>query len=285
MDFLKRSRNLQKRIAAFRKKQQIYMPGLPSYLESIDRVLCDNSTEAESIRLYLPSELPTAAVRAAVCASGLAHVEERLRDGEAHESLEDVRHALRARTVTNTFRNTQVRGQPMSTRARSTFDKISKRVHTAKLRYRDSRNALLRLRGHGDWEMTLRYLDDDDVRALNERALTAEEKADSARALEMSTVDFSSGSGVYIAGTIARGETSRTLSWIWYSVPQDPSLTDPVQNEGMWSIILLKLLLILLQPCESNTSSPELVGIGIARRYVCSRKRCAVPSHPSLPMP
>ncbi|KAL1684903.1 hypothetical protein GGG16DRAFT_67383, partial [Schizophyllum commune] len=233
VDFLKRSRNLQKRIAAFRKKQQIYMPGLPSYLESIDRVLCDNSTEAESIRLYLPSELPTAAVRTAVCASGLAHVEERLRDGEAHESLEDVRHALRARTVTNTFRNTQVRGQPMSTRARSTFNKISKRVHTAKLRYRDSRNALLRLRGHGDWEMTLRYLDDDDVRALNERALTAEEKADSARALEMSTVDFSSGSGVYIAGTIARGETSRTLSWIWYSVPQDPSLTDPVQNEAL----------------------------------------------------
>ncbi|KAI4517072.1 hypothetical protein K525DRAFT_251912 [Schizophyllum commune Loenen D] len=233
VDFLKRSHNLKKRIAAFRRKQQIYMPGLPSHLESINRTLCDESTEAESVRLFLPSELPSTAVRAAVCASGLARVEERLRDGEAHESLEDVRHALRARTVTNTFRNTQVRGQPMSTRARSTFDKISKRVHTAKLRYRDSRNALLRLRGHGDWEMTLRYLDDDDVRALNERALTAEEKADTERTHDLSVVDFTTGGGVYIAGTIARGETSRTLSWIWYSVPQNPSLTDPVQNEAL----------------------------------------------------
>ncbi|KAL1698180.1 hypothetical protein EV121DRAFT_218572, partial [Schizophyllum commune] len=226
---LKRSRNLKKRIAAFRRKQHIYMPGLASYLEGIGRVLSDDGEDAESIRLFLPSDLPNIAVRAAVCAPGLARIEERLRDGEAHESLE---HALRARTVTNTFRNTQVRGQPMSTRARSTFDKISKRVHSAKIRYRDSRNALLRLRGHGDWESTLRYLDDGDVRALNERALTAEEKAEGERTHEMSAVDFSSEGGVYIAGTIARGETSRTLSWIWYSVPQNPSLRDPVQNEG-----------------------------------------------------
>ncbi|KAL1690227.1 hypothetical protein GGG16DRAFT_125844 [Schizophyllum commune] len=233
VEILKRSRNLKKRIAAFRRKQHIYMPGLPSYLEGLGRTLSDDGEDAESIHLYLPSELPSNAVRAAICASGLARVEERLRDGEAHESLEEVRHALRARTVTNTFRNTQVRGQPMSTRARSTFDKISKRVHSAKIRYRDSRNALLRLRGHGDWETTLRYLDDDDVRALNERALTAEEKADGVRAHEMSAVDFSSEGGVYMAGTIARGETSRTLSWIWYTVPQNPSLTDPVQNEAL----------------------------------------------------
>ncbi|KAL1740941.1 hypothetical protein HDZ31DRAFT_67421 [Schizophyllum fasciatum] len=233
LDMLKRSRNLKKRIAAYRKKQQIYMPGLPSYLEDTRRVLCDDDDEAENIRLYLPSELVSARVRAAVCAPRLEHVKERLREGEAHESLEAVRHALRARTVTNTFRNTQVRGQPLSTRARSTFDKVAKEVHTAKLRYRYSRNAYLTLRGHGDWESTLRVLDDDDVRALNERALTVEEKAEGQRMHDMSAVDFSSEGGIYVAGTIARGETSRTLSWIWYSEPQNPSLTDPVQNEAL----------------------------------------------------
>ncbi|KAL1749434.1 hypothetical protein FB107DRAFT_252839, partial [Schizophyllum commune] len=233
VEMLKRSRNLKKRLAAYRKKQRIYMPGLPVYLESIGCILRNDTEDAESIRLFLPSELPNVGARAAVCAPGLSRVEERLREGETHESLEDVRHALRARTVTNTFRNTQVRGQPMSTRARSTFDKISKRVHTAKIRYRVARNALLFLRGHGDWESTLRYLDDDDVRALNERALTAEEKADSERTHAMAAVDYGAEGGVYAAGTIARGETSRTLSWIWYSVPQNPSLADPVQNEAL----------------------------------------------------
>ncbi|TRM58946.1 hypothetical protein BD626DRAFT_573203 [Schizophyllum amplum] len=233
VELLKRSRALKKRIAAYRKKQRIYMPGLASHLEATRRSLSDESVEAEDIKLFLPSELENDAVRAAVCAAGLPRVEERLRDGESHESLDDLRRALRARTVTNTFRTQQVRGITMATRTRTAFDKISKRVHTAKLQYRFSRNALLRLRGHGSWEETLRVLDDDSVRALNERSLTAEEKAERVRAREISEVDFAAEGGVFMAGTIARGESSRTLSWIWYSVPQCPSLTDPIQNEAL----------------------------------------------------
>lgn len=233
VELLKRGRALKKRIAAYRKKQRIYMPGLASHLEATGRTLADASTDAEDIKLLLPSELETAQVRAVVCAPGLAHIEERFREGEGYESLEDLRRALRARTVTNTFRTTQVRGITLATRARTAFDKISKRVHTAKLRYRYSRNALLRLRGHGTWELTLRVLDDDSVRALNERAMTAEEKADRARAREISEVDFASEGGVFMAGTIARGESSRTLSWIWYSVSQSANLTDPAQNEAL----------------------------------------------------
>uniref|UniRef100_D8PLA4 CxC2-like cysteine cluster KDZ transposase-associated domain-containing protein n=1 Tax=Schizophyllum commune (strain H4-8 / FGSC 9210) TaxID=578458 RepID=D8PLA4_SCHCM len=202
VELLKRARNLTKRIQRYRRQQQVYMPGLRAHLSTIRRDLQDGVEDPQSIELYLPSGLPNARARAAVCAPGLSDVEARLREGEAHEALEDIRRALRARTVTNMFRHQHSRGNVLATRARSAMDKISKRAHTAKLRYRYSRNALLHLRGHGLWEDALRPLYDDD-------------------------------SGVYTAGVVARGDSSRTLSWIWYSVPHDPSLTDAVQNEAL----------------------------------------------------
>ncbi|KAL1739936.1 hypothetical protein HDZ31DRAFT_48500, partial [Schizophyllum fasciatum] len=208
VDLMKRARSIRKRIRRYRQQQQVYMPGLRSHLSATNRDLQDDVEEAQSITLYLPSELPSSRVRAAVCAPGLADLEARLREGEAHEALENVQRALRARTVTNMFRHQHSRGNVLATRARSAMDKISKRAHTAKLRYRFARNALLRLIGHGLWEDVLRPLNDDDV-------------------------DFAGDSGVYTAGIVARGDSSRTLSWIWYSVPQNPSLADTVQNEAL----------------------------------------------------
>ncbi|KAL1740910.1 hypothetical protein HDZ31DRAFT_85158 [Schizophyllum fasciatum] len=233
VEFMKRGRNLQTRIRRFRRQQQVYMPGLRAHLSTTGHDLQDDADDVEHVTLFLPSELPSSRVRAAVCAPGLDVVEARLREGEAHEALEDVRRALRARTVTNTFRNQQVRGITMSTRSRGVLDKIAKRAHSAKLRYRFSRAAMLRLRGHGPWEDVLRALADDDVRALNERALTREEKAMRDSGQRLAENDFGADDGLYVAGVIARGESSRTLSWIWYSVPQDPSLSDSSQNEAL----------------------------------------------------
>ncbi|KAL1671278.1 hypothetical protein EV122DRAFT_226842 [Schizophyllum commune] len=203
VELLKRARNLTKRIQRYRRQQQIYMPGLRAHLCTIGKDLQDGvADDPQGIALYLPSGLASARTRAAVCAPGLSDIEARLREAEAHEALEDIRRALRARTVTNMFRHQHSRGNVLATRARSAMDKIAKRAHTAKLRYRFTRNALLHLRGHGLWEDVLRPLYDDD-------------------------------NGVYTAGVVARGDSSRTLSWIWYSVPQDPSLSDAVQNEAL----------------------------------------------------
>ncbi|KAL1713357.1 hypothetical protein EV715DRAFT_211820 [Schizophyllum commune] len=233
VELMKRARNLKTRIRRYRRHQDIYMPGLRAHLAATNKELQDDVDDTENITLFLPSEILSARARAAVCAPGLDVIEARLREGEAHEALEEVRRALRARTVTNTFRNRQVRGITLATRSRGVLDKISKRVHSAKLRYRVSRAALLRLRGRGPWEEALRELADDDVRALNERALTREEKALRDSGQHLADVDFGADDGIYIAGVVARGESSRTLSWIWYSVPQDPSLSDSVQNEAL----------------------------------------------------
>ncbi|KAL1666291.1 hypothetical protein GGF50DRAFT_125801 [Schizophyllum commune] len=233
VELMKHARNLKTRIRRYRRQQEIFMPGLRAHLAATKKELLDDVDDAENIALFLPSEINGTRARAAVCAPGLDVIEARLREGEAHEALEEVRRALRARTVTNTFRNRQVRGITLATRSRGVLDKISKRVHSAKLRYRFSRAALLRLRGRGPWEEVLRELADDDVRALNERALTREEKALRDSGQRLADVDFGADDGIYTAGVVARGESSRTLSWIWYSVPQDPSLSDSVQNEAL----------------------------------------------------
>ncbi|KAJ7839878.1 hypothetical protein B0H13DRAFT_2417201 [Mycena leptocephala] len=75
-------------------------------------------------------------------------------------------------------------------------------------------NALLRLRGHGPWERTLRVLHDDDLRALNEGSLTTEERANADR---LEALGEAAVHGIAAAGAVAAGEGSRTLSWIWYS--------------------------------------------------------------------
>ncbi|KAJ7430387.1 hypothetical protein B0H11DRAFT_2263562 [Mycena galericulata] len=97
-------------------------------------------------------------------------------------------------------------------------------IHAAKLRYRYARNALLRLRGHGPWERELQVLKDDDVRALNERALTEEERAHRDNVPDIN--DLEEG-GVVMAGVVAQGESNRTLSWIWYQARS----ADPTEQE------------------------------------------------------
>ncbi|KAJ7021698.1 hypothetical protein C8F04DRAFT_915242, partial [Mycena alexandri] len=105
------------------------------------------------------------------------HAVERMRAGEAEEALEDVRVGLRTRTMTNRYKLRNWTGQGMLMKGQGILRQINVRIHIAKLRYRYARSALMALRGHGDWEERLKVLGDDDVRALNERALTAEEKA------------------------------------------------------------------------------------------------------------
>ncbi|KAI5888639.1 uncharacterized protein SCHCODRAFT_02587995 [Schizophyllum commune H4-8] len=208
---------LRKSVDKLRAWQRTFMPLLQDNLSSADLATYNRIPEAiENIRLFLPSEL-TDAARAAACAPHVAKTEIAFRTAEAEECLEDLRRGLRIRTATNQYRQANVRQIGAATRARQAFDKLAKRIHTSKVRYRFARNCLLHLRGPGDWERRLRVLQDEDVRALNERALTSEEKAQRAagRSLAADT-DWTAADGVILAGVVNAGEGSRRLSWIWY---------------------------------------------------------------------
>ncbi|KAF8128075.1 hypothetical protein K438DRAFT_1789652 [Mycena galopus ATCC 62051] len=230
---------LWKRIHKFRQIQGVYMPALRAQLSNAQKEMYDGSgdQQPEATRLFMLSELPVA-VRAGACALGVPEIEARLRYGEAREALNGVRHGLRTRTMTNRYKLRNFTGQGLMTKGQGMLRQINIKIHTAKVRYRYARAALLALRGHGDWEEQLRVLGDNDVWALNERALTTEEEAQNDHWAELGSA-FIEG-GVARAAGLAAGEGSHTLSWIWYTIGAtydeknpDPKLHDALRLE--WS--------------------------------------------------
>lgn len=208
---------MRKRITMLRKLQDVYMPGLRNVLPMPE--VLDDSVDilAENTSLYLPSDFtPTERVRC--CVDAVSSVEERLREAGSHEALHELRRTLFTRTYLNKWRVKNISGQHMSTRARSLQHTVQMRVLDAKVRYRCSRKGLRALRGPGPWEEFLKELRDDDVRALNERLLTDQEKAEREHRVSNSTEHSDDmRDGVTITGTL--GEGKKTLSWIWTSVP------------------------------------------------------------------
>lgn len=230
--FLKRRTALLKRIHRFCEVQKIYMPALRSVLPDTGRQVFDGNGEQlpEATRLFMPSELASAVVRGKVCASGLPEVEAQMQQGEAQDALEAVRQGLRTRTMTNRYKLRNFTGQGMMTKGQGILRQINVKIHIAKLRYRYSRAALLALQGHGGWEEALRVLNDDDVRALNERALTAEEKAQNEHWAELGGAVIKG--GVARAAGVARGKGAHRLSWIWYTVSGGEEEDDERLHDG-----------------------------------------------------
>lgn len=205
------------------------MPGLRSVLK--DPTVLDDGPDivAESVQLWMPSELPIEDRRRA-CAEGLADVEARVREATAFDSLDDLRRNLFTRTYVNKWRGKNVSGQRRSTRARTLQHNVDMKVHEAKTRYRASRHALLALRGGGIWENALKELRDDDVRALNERSMTDQEREQREHRVRTGTeVADDARDGVFIQGT--RGEGKRTVSWIWMTVSKDDDSPEMIQGE------------------------------------------------------
>ncbi|KAL1673315.1 hypothetical protein EV122DRAFT_294248 [Schizophyllum commune] len=231
---LKKRTALRKTIDKLRAWQRIFMPSLQDHLSAAELATYNRVLEdIENMCLFLPSDLSSAA-RAVTCAPNVASTETSFRVAEAEECLEDLRRGLRLRTATNQYRQANVRHIGAATRARAAFDRLAKRIHTSKVRYRFARDRLLRLRGPGEWEKQLRVLSDDDVRALNERALTAEEKAqrDATRTLARD-IDWTADDTVVLAGVVNAGEGSRRLSWIWYTDSGHATVTGADVNEAL----------------------------------------------------
>ncbi|KAJ7075033.1 hypothetical protein B0H15DRAFT_747204, partial [Mycena belliarum] len=219
LDFLKRRTQLRVRLDTFRRLQLTYMPKLRRYMTSSQRALWDaDDKEPEATRLFMPSDLSTRPVREKACAKGLDGVEARLRDAEAAEALDDLRKGLRTRTATTKFKVRNWSGQRTLTRGQGILRQINIKIHAAKLRYRYARQAILKLKGHGDWEKRLQVLADDDVRALNERSLTEEERAEREQLVAAGEVPQEG--GITAMGDVISGETHRSLSWIWYAVSE-----------------------------------------------------------------
>jgi hypothetical protein len=117
----------------------------------------------------------------------------------------------------------------MLTRGQGILRQVNLKIHKTKLCYCYARNTIKRLKGEGPWEKELAVLDDGNVCALNERALTAEEAEQ--RKVIHDYEDVAEEGGVAAFGVVALGEGRRTLSWIWYTArAEDPSEAELVEG-------------------------------------------------------
>lgn len=189
---------------------------------------------AEQVQLHLPSDL--GANRGEICSPTLINIEDRLREAEATDSLEELRRLLRHRTAVNQAKIKHVTGQRPNTRAREAQRRMDQRVTACKNRYRRTRAKLQQLRGDGPWQATFRELLDEDIRALNERARSTEERAEQERIRDIAKKKgdecVDEDYGVILQKVVSVGEGRRTLSWIWYSVSFGDGKEDAWMNDG-----------------------------------------------------
>ncbi|KAF9472815.1 hypothetical protein BDN70DRAFT_818108 [Pholiota conissans] len=148
----------------------LYIPGLVVYQaqEGVDVASWENDPNPEDVDLFLPSQLPTTHQTAA-CMDGLPEAEARLRTAQCHDALAALRRTLRLKTRMVQFKNSNVRGQAMSTRSRALIDTVHQRALIAVEKYRAARRALLAISGPGAWEKTLHPLLNADVRGYTDR--------------------------------------------------------------------------------------------------------------------
>lgn len=72
----------------------------------------------------------------------------------------------------NQYKIYNISSQRHYTRFRTLQDHTESKIKAARLQYIAARDALLQLQGHGIWEETLCVLRAEDIRGLNEKALT-----------------------------------------------------------------------------------------------------------------
>lgn len=167
------------------------MAGVNALLVTHEADTGDNADDPESIKLWLPSEVPDNIYERA-CTSGLRDKEFRLRHGQADDALHQLRRQLRIEFGMRKFHGGAMGGssQRSMTRAREMLAQLAGKRGRIVARYRRAFEVLERLHPAGSWNVSLRKLEADDIRPP-----TAQERG--------------------------LGEGYRELSWIWRTQRQD----------------------------------------------------------------
>ncbi|KAJ7760049.1 hypothetical protein B0H16DRAFT_1313165, partial [Mycena metata] len=152
----------------------------------------------QDIALFLPSRLPGDVA----CLQQLQDFEFRLREGQAHQALHEMRHQLLVRTHEYKYKDKNIRGVRDSMRSNTRIQAINGQIRRATATYQVARKALevlgQRLR-RTEWEKTLKVLKTEDVRQMPE-------------------------------GTKRRKKDRTPMSWIWLA---DGSAADADRNPAM----------------------------------------------------
>ncbi|KAF8135927.1 hypothetical protein K438DRAFT_1738568 [Mycena galopus ATCC 62051] len=161
---------LQSDIKALRKWQLDRVPELHKYMKEID------VDEPEKIRLLLPSDF-SPADRARLKLSDLAVVEYGLREGQAHNSIMELRTTIRTKNFNTNLKTTDIYGTGATTRAGNFLKSLHNKVQWAGDTYRRSWRSLRAL-GLARDDATLQPLSRDEQWGKGGVALKASRSKD-----------------------------------------------------------------------------------------------------------
>lgn len=217
------------------------MPGLAAYRKDLPSPPC----VPESVPLFLPSVIP-ASHQNTVCPSSLIELESELRYAQLCDSLEDLRAQLRLRGFTNKYKIKNVTGQRVNTSTQTLLNQISDKIRANADRYRRAWTAYESINGPGPWLHDFRLLKPQDVRGLNERALTEREGEERRFVETVARANDDNDAGTYdpvegedVSTGQVGGEGFRQLSWIWFAVGANVDLSDPTMHEGAPALIIV----------------------------------------------
>ena len=155
-----------RRIEAWHQIQDLFMPGA--------RILQDKWTEftsrlhsSEDLPLFLPSQIHDKTA----CPRKLEVIEFRLREGQAHDALNNLRQGLRSHAYMLKFKDRFLRGQGANTCAHNCLKILDVRINAASTRYHVVYHALIilgPLLGQVGWKDQLWPLADEDICALTD---------------------------------------------------------------------------------------------------------------------
>ena len=155
---------ISRNLAELRRSQRIYMPGLVPTLDDIR----DDSISEDSLKLYLPSEIPPND-RDAWCHPGLPSLEFLFRFAQADDSLAEIR---RLRRLLQGLRDQNTKhpftSQRSISRSAGIFNGLTAKIQRFAERYSHARRAMLRLDPGGKlvpgWKKRFEQLNDSDLR-------------------------------------------------------------------------------------------------------------------------
>ena len=150
-----RTNALVQRIEAWTAVQTFYIPGVASLrAHAAPRNETAQSPSPQDLCLWLPSVLSCQVP----CDTKLEELEWKLRTGEAHDALNELRQALWSCSHMLRFKDRFLRGQGANTRARNSLKLVDAKLDASAAKYRAARGALLALSpllGKVGWKDTL----------------------------------------------------------------------------------------------------------------------------------
>ncbi|KDQ25464.1 hypothetical protein PLEOSDRAFT_1106392 [Pleurotus ostreatus PC15] len=163
---VERRTRLQRRIVAWCRIQELYMPCVVPLRNRAEEA-AGGSSNAEHIKLFLPSDV----IRSARFDYQLARYEWRLRHGQAFDDLAELRRHLLVLSTMYQSKDSYVRGQKNNTRSVTLIKNVQGRINYVAQKYRACRLVLTLLSGpleENGWERSLQPLLDTDIRSLRE---------------------------------------------------------------------------------------------------------------------